>query len=127
MSDLAVTGVQSARVDPKLVFEIAMGVERPMVLFKRYGYTEDQALALTSNELFNRQVESKASELKAQGLIFKVKAALAAEDIMEDVYVGAKDPETPFSQKLDALKFFSKAAGVDAVAATGGPAGGGST
>ena len=80
---------------------------------------------LLSNEYIQRQVESKRAELKSQGIVFKTKALMAAEDILEDVYIEAKAQDTPLPQKLDALKFFAKAAGVDQVASASGAAGAG--
>lgn len=120
----ALTGQNFVHTDPKLIFEIALGLESPKALFERYGYTETQQNALMSNEFFRRQIEAKSSELKTTGVVFRTKAALAAEDILEDVYIEAKNPDTPLPQKLDALKFFAKAAGVDAVQQQGTAAGG---
>lgn len=126
MSDLpAITGINLTRTNPNVIVELAMGMESPLALLARYGYSPEQAGTLLSNELIQRQIESKRAELKSQGIVFKTKALMAAEDILEDVYVEAKMQETPLPQKLDALKFFAKAAGVDQVQSTSGAAGGG--
>lgn len=126
MSDLpAITGVNLTRTNPNIIVELAMGMEPPLALLARYGYNPEQAGTLLSNELIQRQIESKRAELKSQGIVFKTKALMAAEDILEDVYVEAKMQETPLPQKLDALKFFAKAAGVDQVQSASGAAGGG--
>lgn len=126
MSDLpTVTGVNITRTNPNAIVELAMGMEAPLSVLARYGYNAEQAGTLLSNELIQRQIEAKRAELKSQGIVFKTKALMAAEDILEDVYVEAKMQETPLPQKLDALKFFAKAAGVDQVAQTSGGAGGG--
>lgn len=126
MSDMpAVTGVNITRTNPNVIVELAMGMEAPLSVLARYGYNPEQAGALLSNEFIQRQIEAKRAELKSQGIVFKTKALMAAEDILEDVYVEAKAQDTPLPQKLDALKFFAKAAGVDQVAQTSGAAGGG--
>lgn len=121
----AITGVNVTRTNPNIIIELAMGMEPPLALLARYGYNPEQAGTLLSNELIQRQIESKRAELKSQGIVFKTKALMAAEDILEDVYVEAKMQETPLPQKLDALKFFAKAAGVDQVQQTSAGAGGG--
>lgn len=46
--------------------------------------------------------------MKANGFVFRTKAQLAAEDLLEDVYIMAKDSEATLPQKLDALKTFAK-------------------
>lgn len=126
MSDMpVVTGVNITRTNPNAIVELAMGMEAPLSVLARYGYTPEQAGTLLSNEFIQRQIEAKRAELKSQGIVFKTKALMAAEDILEDVYVEAKAQDTPLPQKLDALKFFAKAAGVDQVAQTSGGAGGG--
>lgn len=126
MSDMpVVTGVNITRTNPNAIVELAMGMEAPLSVLARYGYTPEQAGTLLSNEFIQRQIEAKRAELKSQGIVFKTKALMAAEDILEDVYVEAKAQDTPLPQKLDALKFFAKAAGVDQVAQTSGAAGGG--
>lgn len=126
MSDMpVVTGVNITRTNPNAIVELAMGMEAPLPVLARYGYTPEQAGTLLSNEFIQRQIEAKRAELKSQGIVFKTKALMAAEDILEDVYVEAKAQDTPLPQKLDALKFFAKAAGVDQVAQTSGGAGGG--
>lgn len=126
MSDLpTVTGVNITRTNPNVIVELAMGMEAPLSVLARYGYNAEQAGTLLGNELIQRQIEAKRAELKSQGIVFKTKALMAAEDILEDVYVEAKAQDTPLPQKLDALKFFAKAAGVDQVAQTSGAAGGG--
>lgn len=127
MSDLpaTLTGKNLTRTNPNVIVELAMGMEAPLSVLARYGYNPEQAGTLLSNEFIQRQIEAKRAELKSQGIVFKTKALMAAEDILEDVYVEAKMQETPLPQKLDALKFFAKAAGVDQVAQTSGGAGGG--
>lgn len=121
----ALTGVNVTRTNPNIIVELAMGVESPLSVLARYGYDADKAGTLLSNELVQRQVEAKRAELKSQGIVFKTKALMAAEDILEDVYTEAKMSDTPLPQKLDALKFFAKAAGVDQVQQTSAGAGGG--
>lgn len=121
----AITGVNLTRTNPNLIVELAVGMEAPLSVLARFGYNPEQAGLLLSNELIQRQIETKRAELKSQGIVFKTKALMAAEDILEDVYVEAKSQDTPLPQKLDALKFFAKAAGVDQVQQTSAGAGGG--
>jgi hypothetical protein len=105
--------LQNLHADPKLILEMAAGVEDPDLLAKKYGYPEVRWELLKNDPAFKQAVEVKRSELQRSGYIFKTKAALCAEDLLEDIYEQAKDPETPLTQKLDAFKTFTKLGGLE--------------
>lgn len=101
-------------VDPKFVLEVASGIVPPSDLAEKYGYTPEQWIFLKEYDPFVKQVEAKKAELKASGYTFKMKAAVAAEDLLEDVYLKAKAEDSSFHTQLEALKFMARAAGIDA-------------
>lgn len=101
-------------VPPKFILEIASGVREPSEVAEEYGYSPEQWEDLKILEPFVKLVDTKKAELKATGWTFRLKSAMAAEDILEDVYVAAKDQGASFHTKLESLKFFARAAGIDA-------------
>lgn len=109
----------------RMVLEIAYGRENPADIAARYGYGEDEFASLCTHPPFRKQVEAKVAELKASGYSFRMKAALAAEDLLEEVYKLAMHKTTGFDEKLDALKFVTKMGdlepkqNIQAVAGTG--------
>lgn len=101
-------------VDAKFVLEVASGIREPAEIAEEYGYTPDQWLSLQAYQPFVKAVDAKKQELQASGYTFKMKAAVAAEDLLGDVYLKAKEDNTSFHTQLEALKFMARAAGLDA-------------
>jgi len=100
-------------VQPKMILECAMGIEDPAVVAERYGYYGPQWEALKVFEPFTKAVEEKKVELYATGYTFKTRANILAHDLLEDIYLDAKAPDTNAHTRLEALKFLSKAGGID--------------
>jgi len=100
-------------VQPKMILECAMGIEDPSVVAERYGYYGPQWEALKVFEPFVKAVEEKKVELYASGYTFRTRANILAHDLLEDIYLDAKAPDTNAHTRLEALKFLSKAGGID--------------
>lgn len=94
--------------DPRLVLEIAQGIEHPDIIASRYDLSIPQWEKLRADPAFQMQVENRRAELKREGHSFRAKCALAAEDLIGDVYVMAKAKDTGLTSKLDAAKWFAK-------------------
>lgn len=101
-------------VDPKFILEVASGLIEPAQLAENYGYTPEEWLFLKEYDPFVKQVDAKKAELKAGGFTFRMKAAIAAEDILEEAYRKAKEKDSSFHTQLEFLKFTARAAGIDA-------------
>lgn len=101
-------------VDPKFILEVASGLIEPAQLAENYGYTPEEWLFLKNHEPFVKQVDAKKAELRSTGFTFKLKAAIAAEDLLEEVYVKAKEKDASLHVQLETLKFMARAAGIDA-------------
>lgn len=110
------TTKQALEVPPQLVLEVAYGIEDPKILAEKFGFSETEWDLLRVHDPFIKQVEAKKTELRASGYTFRMKAQMAAEDILDDVYRDAKKPDASFHTRLESLKFFAKAAGVEAPA-----------
>lgn len=100
-------------IDPKFVLELAAGLEDPDTIAPRYGYTQDKWDDLKTDEHFTKLVEAKRTELQKSGYTFRLKAALAAEDLLDDVYIGAKSIDATLSAKLEAFKYLTKLGGLE--------------
>lgn len=100
-------------VDPKFVLEVASGIVEPAELAEKYGYTPSEWLFLQEYEPFVKQVNAKKEELRASGYTFRMKSAVLAEDLLQDVYVKAKAEDASFHTQLETLKFLARAAGLE--------------
>lgn len=100
-------------VEPRMILEIATGIEDPERIAARYGFGESEWLLLRANPIFVQQVDDKKIELKASGQTFRIKAAVITEELLGELYVKATEPGASFSTVLETAKFTAKAAGLD--------------
>jgi len=113
--------------DPRIAYEIALGVDQPGVVFEKYGFAEEQAAALATNSAFMATVAKYQEEVLASGVSFKLKAKIQAEDLLTHSYIIATDPEAPMSVRADLIKWTARVAGLEPKEEKGGSAGGGFT
>lgn len=97
-------------VPSQMVMEIACGMEEPLVIARRYGFTDVEFGALCQWPEFNRQVDAKRAELKASGHTFRLMAGWMAEDLAKDLYRQAKGTDATLPQKHEVFKTMAKLA-----------------
>jgi len=96
--------------DPRLCFELALKLEPPAEIFERYGYDESGALDLAKNPVFQRALKVYADDIADNGVSFRMKARVAAEDLLTHAYEIATDPEAPSAVRADLIKWHAKVA-----------------
>lgn len=101
-------------IPPRMILECAAGIEKWEIVAERYGYFKEQWEALLLYEPFVRAVEDKRRELHASGYTFRARAHVMANDLLEDVYHDAKQPDANSHTRLEAMKFLARAGGVEA-------------
>jgi hypothetical protein len=100
----------SLDVPAQMVMEIACGMEEPLQIARRYGYSDVEFGALCQWGPFNQAVDAKRAELKASGHTFRLMAGWMAEDLAKDLYRQAKSTEASLPQKHEVFKTFAKLA-----------------
>jgi len=95
-------------VPAQLIAEAAVGIDSLEDICARYHYTPEQTALLRNDRGFEVRVSRMAAELKKEGVTFRMRAAHAAEDVMAEVWLRAKDPEVGLALKIDALKTLAK-------------------
>lgn len=116
--------------DPRLPYELALGLDSAEVVFTRYGIDAVQAAKLLGHEVFKVVLGNAAREVKEAGLTFKMRARLMAEDLLEEGYLIATDAEAPANVRADLIKWTAKMGDLepapkDKAVGVGGPLGGG--
>jgi hypothetical protein len=96
--------------DPRLTFELAVGLSAPDKIFERYGYDRDSALTLAKNPIFQRVLKAYVDDVKENGITFRAKARIQAEDLLTHSYEIATDPEAPYAVRADMIKWTAKVA-----------------
>lgn len=97
--------------DPRLPYELALEMDEPGATFAKYGYTQDESVALLRRKDFVSTLKRYRNEIVASGAGFKLKAKVQAEALLADSYQIATDPEAPPSVRADLIKWTAAVAG----------------
>jgi hypothetical protein len=95
-------------VPAELVAELALGAEDPTVVAARYGIEGKRWEELQQWKPFLTAVDLQRAEFERSGFTFRVKSAMKADALADQVFVKAMLNETTLVQKMDALRLFSK-------------------
>lgn len=105
--------VPGADFDPRLTFELALQMDPAQEVFARYGYTQEQAVKLAGNPVFQQALKAYVEDVKAHGITFKQKARVIAESMLVNAVEIMSDPEAPASARADLIKWTAKVAGYE--------------
>lgn len=109
---------------PTLPVEIALKTAPMSDIRDAYGYTQEEWNALKDNPDFLADLAAAVSMVKEEGMSFKIKARLQAEELLKTSWrlIHAPIDEVPSSVKADLIKATARWAGYDSkdVAAGGG-------
>ena len=105
---------------PTLPIEVAMRETSPADLMAEYGYSQEEWHALKTNPEFLSDLAAAVEMLKKDGMKFKVKAQLQAEELLKTSWRLIHDKETASSVRADLIKSTMRWAGYDNKEAAGG-------
>lgn len=105
-------------IDPRMIYDLATGMEDPDEVAKRYGFEGEEWEQLAQRPELVREVKQQAAELSKNGTTFKNKARLLTNSMLDDLYKAAMRDDVPVKDKAQALLAVTKLAGLDAPAAT---------
>ncbi len=100
--------LQDMSLPPEVMLQAACGMEDPVVVLERHFGDEDKARALLANPAFQKQLEAKQAELMAGGVTTKLKAALFAHDLLDELYLRGKSSQTATAAVIDITKTLAK-------------------
>ncbi len=103
-----------------LPIEIALKVAPLERILDAYGIHAFEWEALRNDPLFKAEVERAAEMLKQEGMSFRTKARLQAEELLRTSWKIIHDDTMPANVRADLLKFTVRVAGYD-VSKDGGP------
>jgi hypothetical protein len=93
---------------PEIMLQAACGMEAPIDVLTRHLEDEEKARSLLANPAFLKQLEAKQTELLAGGVTTRLKAAMFAHDLLDDLYVRGKSSQTATSAVIDITKTLAK-------------------
>ena len=97
----------------EMMLDLAKGLEDPVAIAERYGYSSLEFASLVEWEPFKKEYERMVNKLETEGVTFRNKAVLYATDLIDRVYAAAKRPDVTLPQLLETAKYLSKAADLD--------------
>lgn len=92
------------RWDPRLILDLAVGIDSIDEILDRYSLSEAEFNRLSETQSFRRELAGTIRDVRENGVAFSSKAKVQAE-----VYLGVlddmiNDPETPASVRLEAIR-----------------------
>lgn len=97
----------------RMACELALEMEEPEDIFRRYGYTEDQALTLMASTSFAALLARVGKEIRESGLSFRTKARAQAEELLGHSFQIATDPLAPTSERVKLIQWTTRVAGLE--------------
>jgi hypothetical protein len=91
-----------------MIRAIAMGMEEPSAIAARYGFTGEKWDKLQQWQPFVLTVASQRAEFEKSGVTFRLKAAMKADELADQVFVQAMGHDTSLAQKMATLQYFAK-------------------
>lgn len=107
---------------PTLPIEVALRTATNAEICKSYNISKDQWDQLTNDPVFRGDVAKAMEFIQQEGMTFKVKAKLQAEEFLKKIWrmVHATDGSVPPAVQADLIKFTVRAAGLDGSTEKGG-------
>lgn len=93
---------------PKLVFDLALGLDGYDTLYERYDLNKETLDYLFEQPIFRKEVATLTRELREKNTIFRAKAKTQAEMYLEDIHTLMGDADTPASTKLSIFQTLTK-------------------
>ena len=95
-------------IPPGLVASIAAGLEDPKEIASRHGIYGDAWDKLSAWKPFLDAIAAQRAEFEQSGYTFRVKAAMKADVLADQLFVQALSNEASLGQKLETMKTFAK-------------------
>lgn len=98
---------------PTLPVELALKTASPQELRREYGYSDAEWAALRENPVFLKELAGACELVRQEGMSFKLKAKLIAEENLKEVFRLIRDPATPHAVRGKLIEVNARWAGFD--------------
>lgn len=105
---MALTARKYLTIKPEMIREVATGLEDGKDIAKRYGFDEAEWDEVKDREDFQAAVAKVRGEMERSGQTFRLKAAVMADSLMDNMYKHAMDADTPVKDKAAALQLLTR-------------------
>jgi hypothetical protein len=104
---------------PMLPIELAMRVAPVQEICAAYSIDKDEFVALTEDPIFIKAYAAAKEELQKDGVSFRLKAKVQAEELLKKSWALIHSDQTPSNIKADLIKATVRWAGYDMKEGTG--------
>jgi hypothetical protein len=94
------------------VWECAAGLEDPAIIAERFGFTGEKWERLSQWGPFITAVQAQRAEFDRNGMTFRLKAGMMAEEMMGQMFKQAIGTDTTILQKLSVFNSLVEVAGL---------------
>jgi hypothetical protein len=101
-------------IPPQLVWECAAGLEDPASIAQRFGFEGEKWERLSQWPPFISAVQTQRAEFERNGMTFRLKAGMMAEEMMSMMFKQAISNDTTILQKLSVFQALTDVAGLKA-------------
>lgn len=99
-------------IPPQLVWECAAGLENPVDVAARFGFEGDKWERLSQWPPFITAVQAQRAEFDRNGITFRLKAGLMADEMMSQMFKQAIGVDSTILQKLSVFNSLVDVAGL---------------
>ena len=99
-------------IPPQLVWECAAGLEDPVLIGQRFGFEGDKWERLAQWPPFITAVQNQRAEFERNGMSFRLKAGMMAEEMMSMMFKQAISMDSTILQKLSVFQALTDVAGL---------------
>lgn len=103
-------GSVSALFDPRMAFELALGVFDPIDIAMRYQMTQEEFQLVTESPAFQNMLMAYHGEIQAKGISTKLKAKIQLDHLLGVAFDMATDPRVPAGVRADLIKWHAELA-----------------
>ncbi len=99
---------KALRVPPEMVLQIASGLDDPVDIALRYGFTAEEFTSLQAWQPFQQEVAKARAEIEKSGFDFVLDARLKAKELSNVIFLRAMSTDATFTQVHDAFRTFTE-------------------
>ena len=98
---------------PTLLIELALKTASPREIQLEYGYCDEEWEALRTNAVFLKELAGACELVRQEGMSFKLKAKLIAEENLGEVFKLTRDKDCPHAVRGKLIELTARWAGFD--------------
>lgn len=93
--------------DGRVLMELAQQLKDPVEVLREYGYIGENAFNFVASQMFQNDLKRVIEEM-SQGMSFRVRARMMADDVLDSAYGIAMDMGGSEAVRLEAGKWIAK-------------------